>query len=91
MRLRRIKENGGNRLDEKQIGMVVGNVFDKQAMEEFVTILGGYVATVFREGYSNHIDQETIAKALTLINAFPPAPTNNTVSGCNICVASKEE
>ena len=78
-------------MDEKQIGIVVGNVFDKQAMEEFATILGGYVATVFREGYNNHMDQETIAKALTLINAFPPAPTNTTVSDCSVRIASKEE
>ncbi len=91
-------------MDEKQIGIVVGNVFDKQAVmdqetiakaltliEEFATILSGYVTTVFREGYNNHMDQETIAKALTLINAFPPAPTNNTVSGCSVRIASKEE
>jgi hypothetical protein len=91
MRLRRIKEKGDNRLDEKQIGIVVGNVFDKQAMEEFATILIGFVTTVFREGYNNHMDQETIAKALTLINALPPAPTNNTVSDCSVRIASKEE
>ena len=78
-------------MDEKQIGIVVGNVFDKQAMEEFATILIGFVTTVFREGYTNHMDQETIAKALTLIDAFPPAPTNNTVSDCSVRIASKEE
>ena len=74
---------------EGKIGVNIGNVITKEAVAGHLESLTNYVCEVFKSGYENHIDQETIQKALELVSIFPPAPTNNSLTNCTINSSSK--
>lgn len=74
---------------EGKIGVNIGNIITKEGIAGHLESLTNYVCAVFKSGYENHIDQETIQKALGLVSSSPPAPTNTSLTNCHIDSSSK--